>query len=61
MAASGAKYDAKKFTEMAILDIGAETDAFKREDLIRQSAGTIAEIRRNAIVKAFTNDSAPRS
>lgn len=57
IAASDTNLDSKKFVEMAIIDVGAETDAFKREDLVKQSAETVAKIKKNAINKIFLNDS----
>jgi hypothetical protein len=60
MAAADPKVDAKKLGEMAIVEIGSETDGFKREDLIKKNADRVADIRKNAIPKAFIADSRPQ-
>lgn len=57
VAASDESYDAKKFPEFAIMEIGSEMDAFKREDLIKKYSPEIAEIRRSSIKKLVLTDS----
>jgi len=56
-AAADEKYDAKKFTEMALVEVGAETDAFKRDDMAKQGAAAVAEIKKGAFKKVLLADS----
>lgn len=57
LAASDKSFDGKKFTEMALMDVGAESDAFKREDLAKQGADAVTAIQKSSISKAFLADS----